>query len=121
MVPVKELSRLESERNIWLASTRVSGKPHLIPIWFVWHGEQIYMCMKAKSVKAQNMLQNPQVSLALENGSNPVICEGTAVSVPQPWSEKIQVLFKQKYDWDIFTDEEYDWLVAVTPHKWLTW
>lgn len=121
--PAKIQPRLKTEANIWFATVRPDGRPHLVPVWFAWPaGEgKVYVCIEAGSVKARNIGQNSRVSLALENGSQPVICEGTAAVVPQPWPEVVVDIFKAKYDWDITTDGQYDTLVEVTPVKWLSW
>jgi hypothetical protein len=113
--------RLDTEANIWFATVRPNGHPHLVPVWFAWHRGKLYACIEASSVKARNIEQNPRLSLALENGSQPVICEGTAKFVPPPWPKPVIDIFKAKYDWDITTDGQYDTLVAVTPVKWLSW
>lgn len=113
--------RLTAEANIWIATVRPDRRPHLVPVWFAWHDEKLYACIEAGSVKAHNLVHNSRVSLALENGSNPVICEGTAALVPPPWPEPVVAIFQAKYDWDITTDGQYDTLVEVTPVKWLNW
>ena len=119
--PSQALARLESEANIWLATVRADGRPHLTPVWFAWHNEKVYACIEAGSVKAGNIRQNPRVSLALENGSQPVIGEGIAALVSPPWPEPVVAIFQAKYDWDITTDGQYDTLVEITPVKWLVW
>lgn len=113
--------RLEREANIWLACVRPDGRPHLTPVWFAWYEGKLYACIQSKSVKTGNIEQNPGVVLALENGSSPVICEGTAIFLPSPWSVAVADIFRIKYDWDITTDGEYDRLLEITPLKWLTW
>ena len=113
--------RLIPERNIWIATVRPDGRPHLTPVWFVLFGDMIVMCVSKRSVKAKNLLGNQAVSLALENGSSPMICEGRAVEISQPWPDEIVSGFKAKYDWDILTDQDYDLVIAVTPDKWLHW
>jgi nitroimidazol reductase NimA-like FMN-containing flavoprotein (pyridoxamine 5'-phosphate oxidase superfamily) len=117
--PAATATRLESERNIWLASIRPTGRPHLVPLWFVWAGGCIYLCVASGSVKMRNLAANLAVSLALESGSAPVVIEGRAISLTPPWPEEVVLRFQQKYDWTITTDTEYDTLVAVTPHRWL--
>jgi PPOX class probable F420-dependent enzyme len=112
---------LETEKNIWIASVRPDGRPHLAPVWFVWQDGKLYVCTAPESVKARNIEQNPRVVLALEDGSSPVICEGSAAPVPSPWPEKVIALFQHKYDWNISSEEQYTQLVEVTPTKWLTW
>jgi hypothetical protein len=78
--------------------------------------------MKSGSVKAKNIAGIPLVSLSLEDGSNVVICEGTAETVHLPYDESVLAEFKRKYDWDIMTDEDgYDLMVRVVPNKWLSW
>jgi len=113
--------RLGEEQNIWVATTRPDGRPHLTPVWFAWHDEKIYLCIQAASVKARNLAHNPRAALSLEGGSHPVICEGTARVVPRPWPEAVVQIFKAKYDWDITTDGDYDTLIEITPSKWLVW
>lgn len=107
------------EPNIWLASVRPDGRPRLVPLWFVWEGGRIYLCVQPASVKARNVAANPQVSLALESGSAPIVLEGAAAVVGQPWHLAVIAAFQAKYQWDIAADEEYGLLLAVTPRKWL--
>ncbi len=119
MMPRSE--RLEREANIWLATTRPDGRPHLVPIWFVWHDQKIYILTTLSTVKARNLLANPRASVALESGSQPVIAECTAQLVEKPYPDELSAAFQRKYNWDISRDGEYDGLFALTPQKWLTW
>jgi PPOX class probable F420-dependent enzyme len=120
-LPPQVLDRLNEHKNIWLASVRPDGRPHLVPIWFAWYEDRFYICIEPSSVKAVNITQNQQVSLALEDGSSPVICEGRAVVVHPPWAPEVLKVFLRKYDWDITAEMRYTQLLAVTPSKWLHW
>lgn len=115
------LQRLETERNLWVASARPDGRPHLVPVWFVYQAERFHFCIQPESVKARNLRRNPRVVLALEGGSSPVICEGSAALLPGPPSQPILDLFQHKYEWDLRTESVYTLLVEVTPEKWLVW
>ena len=115
------IARLDKERNIWLASVRPNMKPHLVPVWFIWEKDAFFICIYSQSVKFLNISQNTLVSMALEDGSSPVICEGLSQRLERPWPEKIVRQFKHKYDWDIQTDKDYDELVRISPQKWLSW
>lgn len=117
----KTEQRLTTERNIWLATNRADGRPHLVPVWFVWFDGRFYIGMQAESVKARNLARNPKVSLALEDGVRVVICEGTAEIVPSPIDPELNQKFQTKYDWNFATDDEYNLLIQVTPNKWLNW
>lgn len=105
--------RLTREKVIWLATVRPDGRPHLVPLWFVRHNGQIYLCVSGSSVKARNLRSNPAVALALEDGMQPVILEGRATVQEQPWPPAVVAGFQQKYDWAITTDGQYDMLLAI--------
>jgi F420H(2)-dependent biliverdin reductase len=114
--------RLRTERNIWLATVRPAlrhavgqvsnGQPHLVPIWFVWHRQKIYICTELKSVKAQNIINNPQVAVSLEDGDKPIVIEGTAKPIEKA-DRTIVNEFQKKYDWNIETDRQYDQLIEI--------
>jgi hypothetical protein len=116
-----DLQRLETEATIWLASVRPDGRPHLVPIWFVWLQDEIYILTQMTSVKARNLLAKPQASVALEDGLHPLIAECSVRLEPGPYSAGLIAVFKRKYDWDITKDGEYTAMFALTPRKWLSW
>jgi hypothetical protein len=113
--------KLESAQNIWIGTVRPDGRPHFVPVWYVWSLGKIFICIDYGSVKARNIEGNSQVVLALEDGSSPVICEGRASKAVKPFPDEVVRLFQQKYDWDIRQDTQYQMLVEVTPEKWLVW
>ena len=108
--------RLQTEQNLWLATVRPNGTPHLVPIWFVWAAGKIYLCTGADSVKVRNLMQNPHVSIALENGSQPMVIEGLAQPIGAA-SKPVIEAFKTKYDWNISTDSEYNQVVEIEPKR----
>ncbi len=114
-------ARLAVEKNIWLATTRANGMPHLIPIWFVWHAERAYLCTSPKSVKARNMDAQPRVMFALENGNKPGLAEADAARLPQPFPADLVAAYKAKYGWDISTDSEYGAVYELRVLRWLSW
>lgn len=115
------LEKLQAPANVWMATVRPDGRPHLAPVWFVYEDAMLYVCIAPGSVKARNLAADPRVVLALEDGSHPVICEGEAGVVSQPWPEAVVAGFKVRYDWDITAERHYTQLLAVRPEKWLVW
>jgi F420H(2)-dependent biliverdin reductase len=115
-----DIERLRAERNIWLATVRADGRPHLVPIWFVWHDERCYVCTQ-ESVKSRNLRANPKCSFALEDGNKPVLAEGEAEFLNAPFPEPVLAEFKRKYDWTINTDPGYTVMFAIKVSKWLKW
>ena len=113
--PSPAAERLEREPNVWLATVRPDGRPHLVPIWFVVDDGRWYICTAPDSVKARNLHANPKIALALEDGSNPHIVEGEARAVkPNP---AVVRKFKEKYDWDITEDSYYTQVFEVAVRK----
>jgi hypothetical protein len=113
--------RLSGERNIWIATVRPDGRPHLVPVWFTWVERKIYICIEPESVKGRSLERNNRVALALEDGTHPVICEGSAQFLPKPWPPAVVEAFRSKYEWDITEETQYTALVEVTPARWLQW
>jgi F420H(2)-dependent biliverdin reductase len=117
----EQIARLETQQNIWFGSVRPDGRPHLAPIWFVWRGGKLYVATEPESVKSHNVRSNPQVVLALEDGTRPLICEGQAQPLAQPWPEDVLAAFLKKYEWDLEEEAQYNQVIEVTPGKWLSW
>lgn len=107
--------RLTTAPNLWLATVRENGRPHLVPIWFVIAAERWYICTSPASVKGRNLAANPHVALALEDGNNPYVLEGTAQPVTP--SAAVRALFKAKYDWDVTSDAHYTQVYEITPRR----
>lgn len=113
--------KLELNKNIWVATVRKDGRPHLSPVWFIYLAGKLYICIDPKSVKSKNLHENPMITLALEDGTHPLICEGQASFVTKPYPSEILAYFKHKYEWDLLQDSVYSMLVEITPLRWLNW
>lgn len=111
-----DIRRLETARNLWLASVRPNGTPHLVPIWFVWHDASVYLCTGESSVKARNIAKNPSVVFALEDGDDPVVIEGQAKILADA-PEGVIRAFQEKFDWDIRGDSTYNRLIEIVPKR----
>jgi general stress protein 26 len=115
-------ARLGREQTIWLATARGDGRPHLVPVWFVWYDNKVYICTSAGSQKMVNMKRNGQVAVALPDTTDVLVIEG---QVAFPLGQTIDTLareFSDKYGWNFLDDAESDWrLVEITPAKVLAW
>jgi F420H(2)-dependent biliverdin reductase len=115
--------RLSHEPNVWLATVRPDGSPHLTPIWFVFVGGRFWLGTGAASVKVRNLAANPAVSVCLQDGNDPLVAEGTASLAPRPFPDAVVEAFRSKYDWDVTVDEDEDMgplaLVRIDVCRWL--
>jgi PPOX class probable F420-dependent enzyme len=50
---------------VWLSSVSNDGRPHLVPLWFVWDGEQIVAFSKPRARKIENLRTEPRAMLAV--------------------------------------------------------
>ena len=56
---------LRADPVVWLSSVQTDGRPHLVPVWFHWDGEQIVAFSKPHARKVENLRDQPQVMLAV--------------------------------------------------------
>lgn len=115
-------ARLSRESTLWLATVRQDGRPHLVPLWYVWLNDKIYVCTGSETQKYANMYHNQNVALALPDAANVVIIEGEAHTVGRNLTDDLAEHFYHKYEWDFRYDETADWrLIEVTPFKMMAW
>ncbi len=117
------MARIEDARNVWLATVRPDGRPHLTPIWFCFVNDRLWICTGADAVKTRNVRSNRNVSVSLEDGDVPVIAEGTASVHEPPYPRAVVDAFLEKYDWDISKHDDpdgpFDALLEISVRRWL--
>lgn len=59
---------LEAERVVVVASAGVRGWPHLMPLWYVPRGVEVWIYTYAKSQKVKNLERDPRATLLVETG-----------------------------------------------------
>jgi uncharacterized pyridoxamine 5'-phosphate oxidase family protein len=122
------IKRLSESKNYWLSSVRPDGRPHVIPRWAVYVDGKIYYDGSPETRHAQNIVQNPQVSLHLESGDQVIIAEGLSKAAGKPKPELARQIAKAycaKYEQFDYAPKPDQWdaggLYEFTPHKVLAW
>lgn len=115
-----QVQRFAQAQCSWFSSVRPDGRAHCAPVWHVWYRGRAYVVTPGGSVKVANISRNPGVVIAHQDPVNPVIIEGWG-TLANGMRSQLQPLFKEKYDWDLFTDAEYDTIIEITPLKLLAW
>ena len=119
--------RLNNDLITWLTTVRPDGRPHTVPVWFLWDGSTI-LIFRAIKVKVHELKQNSNVTLALDpskNGDDIVVVEGTAelvedvnITVTLPaFAKKYDVLLKEMGWTAEMMAPYYPHAVRVTPKK----
>ncbi|HLX39811.1 MAG TPA: pyridoxamine 5'-phosphate oxidase family protein [Ktedonobacteraceae bacterium] len=91
--------RLTNDLITWLTTVRPDGRPHTVPVWFLWDGATI-LIFRATKVKVHELKQNPNVTLALDPsniGNDIVVIEGTAELVDDVDITTTLPAFARKY------------------------
>jgi F420H(2)-dependent biliverdin reductase len=115
-------ARLGRELIIWLATVRPDGRPHLVPVWFVWLEGKVYFATGSDTRKFQNLRQNQNVSLALPDATKVIILEGEAHVADRLTMELVAEYFFNKYEWDFRYDDSATFrLIEITPTRILAW
>lgn len=70
--------RLAATRNYWLATVWPDGRPHVMPVWAVWHLGALWFSSSLRSRKIRNLRANAACVATTEGAADPVVLEGTA-------------------------------------------
>ena len=70
--------RLRRSHDYWVATTWPDGRPHVMPVWGVWHDGCLWFSSSLRSRKARNLLADPRCAVTTDNALEPVVVEGAA-------------------------------------------
>jgi PPOX class probable F420-dependent enzyme len=124
--------RLRAEPIIWLGTVRPDGRPHLVPIWFLWDGATVLMFSKPGAQKVRNLRRSPAVTLALDSadeGEDIVVIEGQAALLPSgaitselpAYAAKYAALLTRIGSSAAKMAVEYSQAISVAPTKIVAW
>ncbi|MDG9689829.1 pyridoxamine 5'-phosphate oxidase family protein [Streptomyces mutabilis] len=70
------LDRLERELDIWVATADADGSPCMVPLWFVWHEEAVWLCTRLTNPTGRNLRDGGRTRLALGHTRDVVLIDG---------------------------------------------
>jgi PPOX class probable F420-dependent enzyme len=122
--------RLRNDPIIWLSSVRPDGRPHIVPVSFLWDGKSILIFSQPHSQKIRNIRHNPNVMLALDDtkgGDDVVMFEGKAELLNETTANTPTAAYATKYDsmlrsmgWDVATmAADYSQPIRITPTRFI--
>jgi nitroimidazol reductase NimA-like FMN-containing flavoprotein (pyridoxamine 5'-phosphate oxidase superfamily) len=120
------IERLRVASGYWLATVTPGGRPHVVPIWGVLVGDDLYLETGAPETrKNHNLAANPEVAVHLDGVDDAVIVRGRAepVAPDAELGTALAAAFHAKYP-DYApgpTDWEDGGLVRVEPTTLLAW
>jgi general stress protein 26 len=89
---------LRASRSIWVSTTRPDGRPHAVPVWFIWDGNNLYFISAHSLQKSKNLAGQPWVVVHLGDGDDVVILEGLSKIVTEREElERVDAAYRAKY------------------------
>jgi hypothetical protein len=120
--------QLTESKHYWMCSVRPDGRPHVVPRWAVYVGGKIYYDGSSETRHARNILQNPHVTVNLEDGQKAIILEGKSVPAEKPspeFAQRLAEAYRMKYAEEGYAPEPNQWdeggLYVFTPKQCIAW
>jgi PPOX class probable F420-dependent enzyme len=126
---------LTTERTCRVATAGADGRPHVVPLWFVWDGRALWLSSIVRSQRWTDLARDPRVAVVVDAGEQYGQLRGVEITgvaeavgdVPRGAGEHPELagperLFARKYGGtDEFTpDGRHAWL-KVVPDKLVSW
>lgn len=121
---------------VHVATTRADGSPHVVPLWFVWREEAVYVSCRRESATWRNVERDPRVSLTFHRGrtwkelagvvvsgrAEPLVPEHPALrAIMSGWFEKYRLLLAGGGFRDYAEQVESPGMLRVRPARLAWW
>jgi PPOX class probable F420-dependent enzyme len=135
MTPDERDVFLTTERTCRVATAGADGRPHVVPLWFVWDGQALWLSSIVRSQRWTDLARDPRVAVVIDAGEQYGELRGVEIAgvaepvgdVPRGAEEHPELagperLFARKYaGTDEFTpDGRHAWL-KIVPDKLVSW
>ncbi|MGW0865899.1 pyridoxamine 5'-phosphate oxidase family protein [Streptomyces sp. NPDC002611] len=116
------LVRLEREIDIWVATADAEGLPCLVPLWFVWHDEAVWLCTRLTNPTGRNLRDVRSTRLALGDTRDVVLVDGDVETFPSAEVPPAAAeAFRAKTGWDPREDHASYAFFRVRPRAVQAW
>jgi hypothetical protein len=126
---------LATERTCRVATASKDGRPHVVPLWFVWDGESLWLSSVVRSQRWTDLMRDPRVAVVVDAGVEYADLRGVELSgsvvpvgeIPRtatadPILDQPEQLFADKYTGGVKAqaDGRHAWLQLI-PEKLVSW
>ena len=129
----KQTEFLKKQKILHLATVDKTGTPHIVPVWYMYSTNKIYIGTNTKTEKAKNIKSHKKVSFCVDVGVNSpsifgVMGQGTAKLIKDTdtvsrLAKKILLRYfkdlKNKSAQEILDDT--DCIIEIMPKKYAIW
>jgi len=126
---------LAAMRTCRVATSGKDGRPHVVPLWFVWDSGALWLSSVVRSQRWTDLMRDPRVAVVVDAGVGYTELRGVELSgevvpvgdVPRtgtmdPVLDQVEQLFADKYTGGVKApaDGRHAWL-RMTPEKLVSW
>src|SRR5579863_8306717 len=126
---------LAAERTCRVATSGKDGRPHVVPLWFVWDGTALWLTSVVRSQRWTDLMRDPRVAVVVDAGVEFTELRGVELSgevvpvgeiprsdAPDPVLGRPERLFADKYTGGVKVpaDGRHAWL-RLSPEKVVSW
>ena len=113
-------SLLKTNRDLWLATSSSDSRPHLVPLSYVWHSEQLLFATAATSRTGLNLLENGLARAAV-GGTRELVIVAGAVSPADARDQELSRVFLERLGFGPHDVGEDGTLFCLTPQVIQAW
>jgi general stress protein 26 len=89
---------LHAFRSIWVSTTRPDGRPHAVPVWYIWDGRNLHFISARRLQKSKNLARQPWIVAHAGDGDDVIILEGLAgIVTDRAELELVDLAYRTKY------------------------
>jgi hypothetical protein len=121
-------TKLRASKHYWMCSVRPNGKPHVVPRWAVYLHGKLYYDGSPETRHAKNILENPNITVNLEDGQKAIILEGTSTPASKPdpgLAQQLSAEYTLKYESEGYAPKPDQWdqggLFIFSPRQCIAW
>ena len=70
--------QMAQARHYWISTVFSDSRPHVVPVWGIWHEGRFHFEGSLQTVWGKNILKNPRIAVHLPDPDKVVIIEGIA-------------------------------------------
>ncbi len=112
------------------------GQPHVVPVWYLWDGDSLWISAYRSTRKVRMLMQNPRCAVVVDragnNGEAGILFEGQAELVTGPFDFLVQrtaeIYTRYLGEDGVLAPDPQEWmhspenlLIHLTPEKVYTW
>jgi len=121
---------LDTAASLSLATVRPDGRPHVVPLWFLWDGDAIVVLTKPHAQKVRNLVAEPRAMVSV---GPPGVADASLLEViaeveaggAAALADRLRSKYQHQFDTLGLTVgefvETYPFVIRLRPTRWLSW